>query len=485
MNGAPSVKRAAFSEEWLEARLAMLLPQYPDVDLCVALSGGVDSVALLAALAKRPSIAGRLGALARAPSSAARRLRASSLLRAIHIHHGLHPNADAWSAHCSKLAAQLAVPLEIIRVRVPRVQGESLEAAAREARYAALAGALGPDEVLLTAHHQDDQLETVLLQLLRGAGIRGLAAMPDVAPFARGRLVRPLLTRSRMELEEWARAHDLGWIDDDTNTDERFDRNYLRRTVLPSIRERWPAAAAAVSRTARHAAEARRLLDSLALADVERAAVGASLSAERLRALEPDRRRNALRFWIARSGFIVPDTRRLGEVAGPMLAARADANPRVRWNATIVERHGDVLSIRKDASAEGVFVALLDAGLAANEQIWRWRESPRFKLSAPLAGTLSIVRDRHGPLDLDQLPEVLSVQGRRGGETLRPAPGARRRKVKTLMQEAKLPLAERELLPLICARGKLIAVAGRWLDASVQATEQTRHRARLRFSATV
>jgi tRNA(Ile)-lysidine synthase len=482
MRGARSVKSAAFSEEWLEARLATLLPEYPDVDLCVALSGGVDSVTLLAALARKPSIAGRLKS---SPSPAARRLRASSL-RAIHIHHGLRPNADTWAHHCSTLAAKLGVPLEVIRVKVPQRRGDSVEASARVARYAALARSIRPGEVLLTAHHQDDQLETVLLQLLRGTGIAGLAAVAEVAPFARGRLVRPLLTCSRASLEEWARSHRLSWVDDDSNVDERYDRNYLRHSVVPLIRERWPGAAQALSRTARHASEARRLLEALALADVERAAVGASLSAQRLRALEPDRRRNALRFWIARAGFILPDTRRLEEIAGPLLAARQDANPQVRWNAAIVERHADVLSIRKDAAAEEAFAASLDASLAAAapEQIWRWRESPRFELTAPFAGTLSIVRDPHGPLDLDRLPDSLSVQGRRGGETLRPALDARTRRLKSLLQEAKVPPAQRELLPLVCAGGKLIAVADRWLDASVQATAQTRKRARLRFSAT-
>ena len=498
------MKSAAFSEEWLEARLASLLPEFPDVPLCVALSGGLDSVTLLAALAaivKRPSIAGRLkkrassagpSAVSLATSSAvfpaARRLRASSL-RAIHIHHGLHPNANSWAAHCSKLARKLGVPLQVVNVRVPRSRGASLEASAREARYTALASALQAGEVLLTAHHQDDQLETVFLQLLRGAGVAGLAAMPDVAPFAQGRLARPLLTRSRVDLEEWARTRNLAWIDDDTNTDERFDRNYLRRTVLPLIRERWPGAGAAVSRAARHAGEARRVLDSVALADVERASVGASLSSQRLRVLDADRRRNALRFWIARTGFVVPDTRRLDELSGPLLEARADANPQVRWNDVLVERHADVLSIRAVAAASaGALPAAppaaalgVPAAAARLSQDWNWRESPRLQLTGPGGGPLALERDRHGPLDLDALPEILSVQARRGGESLRPAPGARTRKLKTLLQEAKVPPALREQLPLLYANGKLIAVADRWLDASVHATSRTRHRARLHF----
>ena len=522
------MKSAAFSEQWLAGRLATLLPEFPDVSLCVALSGGLDSVALLAALAaiaRKPSIAGRLKTQSaqspggsEAPLPAARRLRASSL-RAIHVHHGLHANADSWAAHCSKLAKKLRVRLEVIKVQVPRLRGGSLEASARDARYAALAGALKPGEVLLTAHHQDDQLETVLLQLLRGAGVPGLAAMPDIAPFAGGRLARPLLSRSRLDLEEWSRTHDLAWIDDDTNTDERFDRNYLRRTVLPLIRERWPGAGAAVSRSARHAAEARRLLDAVALADVERASVGAALSTQRLRALDADRRRNALRFWISRSGFVVPDTRRLDELAGALLDARPDANPQVRWNDVLVERHADILSIRivapgatrtaakassppAEHSAAGELVSSATARHASRaatadsapssapspspptpSQTWHWRQSPQLQLLAPASGTLALVRDPHGPLDLDALPEILSVQPRRGGESLRPAPGARTRKLKALLQEAKVPPAQREALPLLYANGRLIAVADRWFDASVHATRRSRHRARLRFSA--
>jgi len=470
------MKSAAFSEEWLEARLATLLPEFPDVSICVALSGGLDSVTLLAALA---ALRGPRGA-----SPAARRLRAASL-RAIHVHHGLHPNADKWAAHCSKLAKKLCVPLEIIKVQVPRARGGSLEAAARDARYAALADALRAGEVLLTAHHQDDQLETVLLQLMRGAGVPGLAAMPDVAPFTAragsARLARPLLTRSRVDLEEWANAHELTWLDDDTNTDERFDRNYLRRTVLPLIRERWPGAGAAVSRTARHAAEARRLLDALALTDVERAAQGASLSTQKLRTLDPDRRRNALRYWIARAGFTVPDTRRLEELAGPLLDARADANPQVRWNDTLVERHADILSIRATAPLDPAAPPLAATSRGEAPQVWHWRESRSLALATPGGGTLSIEPDPHGPLNLDALPNELTIQRRQGGESLRPRAGARTRKLKALLQEAKIPPSQRDALALVYANGTLIAVSDRWLDASVQATRDTEHRGRLRF----
>jgi len=461
------VTSAAFSPGWLAARLASLLPAFPGVSLCVALSGGVDSVTLLAALASLQ------GESARTRARPKRAARSGIALRAIHVHHGLHPNADQWTDHCRALARRLAVPLVVLRVEVARPRGASLEAAARNARYAALAKALRPGEVLLTAHHQDDQLETVFLQLLRGAGIAGLAAMPEIAPFAQGQLVRPLLGRTRAELESWARDHDLDWVEDDSNVNERFDRNYLRRTVLPLVRARWPGAGASVARSARHAAEARRLLDALALADVERASVGASLSVQTLRALDRDRCRNALRFWIARRGATVPDTRRLDELAGPLLDARADANPRVQWNDTALERHADILSIRDISNATA-------AGAESDAVMWDWRASPRLQLVAS-GGTLAIVSDRLGPLDLDALAPALSVRRRRGGERLRPRENARTRTLKALLQEARIRPAERDRLPLIYSDDRLIAVADRWLDASAQATAKTQRRGRFRW----
>ena len=221
-----------FGPDWLATQLATLLPGFPDVALCVALSGGVDSTALLAALA---ALRTRSGARA-------------FQLRALHVDHGLRPASKQWAAHCRTLARNLSVPLKVLTTRVERPRGTSLEAAAREARYGLLANALQPGEVLLTAHHADDQLETVLLQLLRGSGLPGISAMPALAPFADGFLVRPLLSRSRAELETWVREQRLQWVEDDTNVDDSLDRNYLRLRVLPLIRDRWPGSATAVSR---------------------------------------------------------------------------------------------------------------------------------------------------------------------------------------------------------------------------------------------
>ncbi|MGC8519443.1 MAG: tRNA lysidine(34) synthetase TilS, partial [Steroidobacteraceae bacterium] len=241
MSASRSRSRAAgYSPERLGAALAPLLPEWSTARLCVAFSGGVDSTALLAGLAR----------LAAPPAA----------LRAVHIDHGLHPQSVRWSAQCRVLARRLGVPLKVVRVRVEPRPGGSLEEAARTARYGALAAGLKRGEVLLTAHHQDDQLETVLLQLFRGCGLAGLAAMAPSAPFASSRLLRPLLGFGRAELAAWVDAQGLAVSEDVSNLDERFDRNYLRHRVLPAVRARWPGAAGAVARTARLAAEGQQLL---------------------------------------------------------------------------------------------------------------------------------------------------------------------------------------------------------------------------------
>jgi tRNA(Ile)-lysidine synthase len=464
------VLSGSFSPPWLAGRLGQLLPAFPDVAVCVAFSGGADSTALLAALAQ----------IARPP------LR----LRALHVDHRLHPHSGRWSAHCRRVARRLKVPLAVRIVKVARARGESPEAAARAARYAALAAALGEGEALLTAHHEDDQLETVLLQLLRGAGVAGLAAMPPIAPFARGVLARPLLSMPRARLSAWLRTRGLPWIEDDSNADLRLDRNYLRLRVLPPIRERWPRASATASRSARHLAEAQRLLEALGAADAGRASVGALLSAKVLRRLPPDRRRNALRFWITAAGHPAPPTSLLSEIAGPLLAARPDAQPFVAWERVLVRRQADLLSLRPApaVSTRRGTRGAASGGPAGEPQgadgswRWRWRELRECALPPPL-GTLRITRDARGPLDLDALAPLLTLRVRRGGERLRPVRGGPRRTLKSLLQEARVPAARRAHLPLIFAGEKLIAVAALWLDESVQASAASPRRGRLGWSA--
>jgi tRNA(Ile)-lysidine synthase len=438
-----------FGTSWLGRRLESLLPAYPDLALCVAFSGGADSTALLAALSQ----------LKRKPRA----------LRALHVDHGLHPQSSRWAARAVAAARALGVPCTVLKVAARRTRGESPEARARAARYAALAGALSDGEVLLTAHHQDDQLETVLLMLLRGAGVAGIAAMPEVARLGRGWLLRPLLPCSRQQLIAFVDRAGVAHLEDPSNRDERLDRNYLRRRVLPGILERWPGAATTVSRAARHAAEAQRLLESLAQADLGAARHGDALAASALRALPAVRRRNALRFWISARGTPVPPAARLAEIAGPLLTARADARPAVEWPGGRVEREAGLLRLRAVRAA---------AAAARQELRWRWRTRPVCPLPGDL-GQLELRCEPHGPLDLARLPATLTIRWRRGGERLSLGKDRPRRALKSLLQEARVPTDQRARLPLLFSGARMVAVADLWLDAAVQAAPAARRRARL------
>jgi tRNA(Ile)-lysidine synthase len=474
MARVPRAGPPAFGPRWLERRLAQLLPRFPEVAVCVAFSGGADSTALLAALAQLP--------------------RPPLRLRALHVDHGLQPHSRRWSAHCRRIARALAVPLTVRRARIVRRRGESPEAAARAARYRLLAAALAPGEAVLTAHHQDDQLETVLLQLLRGAGIAGLAAMPEVVPFAPGVLLRPLLPLAHAQLVAFVSAAGLKWIEDESNSAPGFDRSYLRTRVLPAVRARWPAAAVTVARSARHAAEARLLLDALGAADAERASCGEMLSAKVLRRLPLARRRNALRYWISSAGYLPPPASRLEQIATALLAAREDAQPLVAWQGARVRREADLLALQRTTPAEeptagaaGSVRAAAAARSAApaaplEEVIWNWRDRPACVLPGAF-GTLALEVDARGPIDLEALGPSLRLRSRRGGERLRPVRGGPRRALKSLLQEAHVPLERRAHLPLIFDGERLIAAADLWLDESVQAQAGRPRRARLVWRA--
>jgi len=448
-------KPEEFGARWLGRRLKELLPGFPERELCVAFSGGVDSTALLAALRGL-------------------RLPARSL-RAVHVDHGLHADSGSWAARAVAVARGLDVPCEVLEAKVARARGESPEARARAARYRLLAGALRSGEVLLTAHHEDDQLETVLLMLLRGAGVAGLAAMPELAPFAGGFLARPLLTRSRAELEAFVRAAGLPHLEDPSNLDERLDRNFLRRRVLPIVRGRWPGAATTVGRSARHAAEAQHLLEGLAWSDLSAARHGESLAAGALRALPPERRHNALRFWIAARGLAVPPTARLAEIAGPMLAARADAQPAIEWPGARIERHAGLLTLYPAGNATRA--RPVRGPTAPREIAWAWRAETVCQLPEGL-GKIELKADAHGPVNPGALPARLTIRWRRGGERLVVAPGRPRRTLKSLLRESGLPPAERMRLPLVYGGARLLAVADLWVDESVQAGPRARRRAR-------
>jgi tRNA(Ile)-lysidine synthase len=393
---------------------------------CIALSGGLDSSALLAALAASPALAP---------------------LRAIHVDHGLHPDAGRWSEHGALLAAHFGIPCEIVRVDARAGRGESPEAAARTARYAALAARLQPGEVLLTAHHGDDQLETVLLQWLRGGGLRSLAGMAPIAAFASGWHARPLLGFTRAELREWAESQRLAWLEDPSNRDLRFDRNYLRLEVLPSLRRRWPAASRTVGRVASQAAEALALDDLAAIADLAAVAEGRTVSLARLTMLDDARQRRVLRAWLRALGLPLPAAATLEALRRDMREAADDRVPETRWLGGVVRRYRSRLYA--DALPDPALPLRASAGAT-------WRPGETLDLGA--LGTLALQRADGGGLSRARLVEPLVVATRPAGAVFRPAGSPHRRPLRKWLQERGVLPWRRASLPVVFAAGEIVAV---------------------------
>jgi len=329
-----------------------------------------------------------------------------------------------------------------------------------------------PGEVLVTAQHLNDQAETLLLQLFRGAGVTGLAAMPAKARFGPGQIVRPLLRISRDEIERYAQAHHLRWVDDPTNMETHFARNFLRAKVLPIIRQQWFGAEEAIARSARHMAEADRLLGGLGQRDLARVADGEGVNVAALRALPAARRRNALRAYIAESGIDAPSTAQMTEIAGSLLTARPDAQPEITWPGAVMRRRGGrlVLEVKSDDT--------VDAAMDLISKSWLWKDERECVLNQA-GDTLRLVEDSAGPVDLDRLPDALQVRARAGGERIRPGARARTQSLKKLIQAARLTVEERARLPLLFSGDGLIAAGDRWIDASIAANVKSRRRARL------
>jgi tRNA(Ile)-lysidine synthase len=420
----------AFGAGRLAETLAAIDPGWQDGGACVALSGGLDSSVLLHAMA----------ALA-----AGRALR----LRALHVDHGLQAGSRTWAESCRAACDAAGIPLAIVSLGLEVPRGASVEAAAREARYAALAAELAPDERLLTAHHRDDQLETVLIQLLRGAGVAGLAAMPSRARLGRGWQLRPLLDVDRAEIRTYADRHRLAWHEDPMNEAPRFDRGYLRARVLPAIRERWPSAATTVARSALHLAQASRLLDGLAEADAAGVVDDGRVSLAGLERLARDRQVNVLRWWLRAEGLRPPATARLAVALPAFLTARGDSQPLLRWNCGELRRY------------RGRLYALSPLPARASEGP---AHSGGFIPLGPGLGQFGLVAGHGGGLPAGAAWRICF---RTGGESLRPHAGRPRKRLKDLCQEAGVVPWMRDRLPLVYAGDRLAAVGDLWLDVDL------------------
>ena len=374
-------------------------------------------------------------------------------LNAIHVHHGLSPHADDWARHCEQVCRRLDVPLRVEPVRVV-ADGAGPEAAARAVRYAVFSRL--PADALALAHHRDDQAETVLGQLLRGAGAKGLAAMPEARALADGHilLLRPLLATSRSDLEEWARSRGLEWVEDESNRSTHLTRNALRHDILPLIESHLPGAGANLARAAGRFAETARLLDDLADLDAQGAVGDAGLEIAHLATLPEPRARNLLRRYLERAGAeLHPE--RLREGLRQLLEARDETQMALRFGPVELRRHrGRALAV--PVAREPV------AGLDAPQL---WRGEPRLDLGE--SGLLEFQRVERGGLGLDG--SEVTLRRRRGGENFRPDAKRPRRPLKDWLREAGIPPWQRERLPLLFVGERLAWVAGLGMDIDCRA----------------
>lgn len=402
--------------------------------ILLGLSGGVDSVVLLHLL------------VLLAPQN-------SWKLSALHVHHGISPHADKWAEFCNHLCKQYDVPLRVERVDISPLRDMGVEAAARKLRHEALMRQ--PVDFVALAHHQDDQAETLLLQLLRGAGVKGVAAMPVLkSRSGMPALLRPLLGFSRSELIDYANEKNLQWVEDESNADENYPRNFLRQRVLPLIDQRFPASRVTLARSAQHFAEASELLNVLAKQDAQGAFDGMTLAVSRLHELGRVRAKNLLHWFLQQRGAMMPDHGRLEEMLRQLCMARNDAQVLIAWGDWEVRRYGDRVYVSR----------FLPEPIADLRIIWSGEQ----ELELPqLHGKLRFVQCRGQGVGATSMRSgPVSIRLRQGEERLRPDAARPERSLQYLFQKAGVPPWLRARWPLLYVGEKLAAVPSIAVDCT-------------------
>ena len=422
-------------------KLQLLLKQYStSARFWVAYSGGLDSQVLLYALS---------------------RIIPKKRLRVIHVNHGWHVDSIKWANICQHTCKKLGIYCEIVPVDAHPKSGESPEAYAREARYGAMAKRIPAGDYLLTAHHRNDQAETLLLQLLRGAGLKGLASMPFCQTFAKAYLMRPLLDFTRTELYGYAQEHQLTWVEDDSNMDLRFNRNFIRHQVLPLIQQRWPQADKTIARAAANLAEAHSLLDEVAHQDwsIARGPATNILIISSLMKLSAMRRSNVLRYWLKQLHFSLPSQKQFQQI-DVLLKSRMDASPRVNWGNIQLRRYRDCLYALNLIETEKLF--------KVGRTVWKLSEI----VTLPTLDQLTSKQVLGTGLNHSLLKEQqVEVAFRQGGERFYASNHQGSHPLKKLFQEWGVPPWQRNKLPLIYYQEELIAVAGYDIDPRFSAKQ--------------
>jgi len=423
----------------------------PASTIFIAYSGGLDSTVLLYACARELP---------------------SEKLQALHINHGLSENSDCWQRHCESFCQKLGVSLSSRRVEVAPA-GKGVERAAREARYQCFETLLGPDDYLLLAHHSDDQMETIIYRLLRGSGPKGLQGIPVERPLGGGRLLRPLLHYSRRALEDYAQCHQLSWVEDESNSTLRFDRNYLRHEIVPLLATRWPDYRQRILRTASQCESAQAVLeergrDDLCQLDLRPERIGTSIAlGEYFQQLSFDRRKNLLRCWLDIQGLSPCGHSVIESVLVDLVPARVDASPLVSWSGGSFRRFQQRLYMlppfKADPLTDSMVPVMVEKVVSeeAASEVAGFDEAGLDKsMSLTLPGGFSLsfsLTEGHGALRIRPTDSV-NIGFRRGGERCQPSGRHHSAPLKKLLQETGLEPWLRDIVPLIYINGELAAV---------------------------
>lgn len=395
----------------------------------IAFSGGLDSTVLAHALAGLSDVP----------------------VLAIHVDHGLQAESAGWDAHCSSTAAAFGIEYLSVQVQVELDSGKGPEASAREARYSALHAQLRAGDWLLSAHHREDQAETLLLNLIRGSGPAGVAGIGEIRRFGPGWLARPMLNVDRAAIEKYARDSGLDWVEDPSNSELRFDRNFLRHEILPRLKSRWSDIATRLQRSAGHAGEASQLLTELAQIDLERLGGRAErLPIDGLSELSDARQRNLIRYALRDLGLSTPSAQQLDRVMQEVIAARVDAQPLVSWPGASVRRYRKGLYLLPQKLADAIQLTAV-----TGDQV---------ELGTGL-GTLRFVAGAAAGVSQALVKRGLTIKSRSGGEEFQPQGQSHTRKLKKLLQEEGVVPWMRDRLPLVYCGEQLVAVGDLWLAA--------------------
>ena len=411
--------------------------------ITVALSGGVDSVVLLHLLH-------------------ALKKKHHFTLKASHVHHGLSQNADKWVKFCEKLCAKLSVKLDVHYIQLPKKKSLGIEGEARRLRYEKLLQT--KTDLVVLAHHQDDQAETFLLQLIRGGGVKGLSSM---GCFDEARkLWRPLLNTSRIEIESYAKKHKLKWIEDESNRNIDFDRNFIRSKVLPILKKRFNHIIKVISRSSSHLAEAQYLLDDLAKIDLKNHLKSDNykhkLQVKTLNNLSHSRAKNVLRYWLEMNDQLMPSKDHLDELLRQVLTAKKDATIKIQLSKDFeIRRYKDeIFIVRQNQKKNKNY-----------EIIWKGES----EILLPDGHKLKFKKVRGRGINLKSLDhQKLKIRNRQGGEFFKPDSKRPTKKIKQLLQESDLPPWEREFLPLIFVGGDLASVPNFGIDIKFQTKAKER-----------